>query len=391
MRRRFLSSLPAFASGSFLSILLSFGSSDAAVVRSISASSSPGLTRIIVACDGAASYRSGPGEGSYVVEIAGAQLGRDAPRLLPVADALVHGVAVVASPESDGVRLHVHLADASRSHVDVDEGSGELTIRVARSGSPSAEAQPPSPAHRSSSTADTEHASAARDPSAARTRIAARPLIVIDPGHGGKDPGAKVWAGEFEKDIVLAIATAVADRLRRRLDVDVVMTRTSDVFVSLQDRRAMVRQWNADLFVSIHANASGNQGASGVETYYAREASIGGSHRLSRARNGAGAFGRKTASLERNGASPRLAKSIQRELVRHLGMRYKAVRDLGVKEGRFFVLKDNEVPSVLVEAAFLTHREEGLRIRSESYRDMAAEGIVGGIAEYLSASAASPL
>lgn len=87
--------------------------------------------------------------------------------------------------------------------------------------------------------------------------------------------------------------------------------------------------------------------------------------------------------LERRSESIRLAKAVQGELVRQLGMRYEAVRDLGAKEGPFFVIGENAAPSVLVEAAFLTHREEGLRMRSEVYREQIADGVARGITLFL--------
>src|SRR5205085_3397376 len=95
-----------------------------------------------------------------------------------------------------------------------------------------------------------------------------KPVVVLDPGHGGKDPGAQAWTGEYEKDAVLDVAERVARRLRASGDVDVVMTRSGDEFVELADRRDTSRRWNADVFVSIHANASKSASARGFETYY---------------------------------------------------------------------------------------------------------------------------
>lgn len=372
VRRRFLPALPAFARGSVLLLSLTAVTSEAALVRSVAVDRTAAGTAVVVVCDGEVAYRAGAADGGYLLELQDSELDARTPRLVPVADSLVDGVSIIAVPERRLVRIRIHHPDHVDASVEPGSRAGQLLVRLTRTmpGAPRPSIEP-APARR-------------KPHEAVPAGLSARPLIVIDPGHGGKDPGARVWAGEYEKDIVLAIANMVAERLRKRLDVDVVMTRTTDVFVPLKERRAMVRKWNADLFVSIHANASGNAGASGVETYYARA----GRSAPKAERGGAGV---RSARAGRNAASPRLARSIQEELVRHLGMRYKAVRDLGVKEGRFYVLTDNDVPSVLVEAAFLTHREEGLRIRSESYRDMAAEGIVGGIANFLSTSVASPL
>lgn len=226
-----------------------------------------------------------------------------------------------------------------------------------------------------------------------------RPVVVLDPGHGGKDPGARAWTGEVEKDIVLDLAERVARRLRKGGDIEVVMTRSGDEFVELADRREASRRWGADVFVSIHANASHNVAARGIETYYhSRTVADRGMRRLVRAENGgtpspgsgrAASLSKTSLSrsagpvLDRRSESIRLAKAVQGELVRQLGMRYEAVRDLGAKEGPFFVIGENAAPSVLVEAAFLTHREEGLRMRSEVYREQIADGVARGILLFL--------
>jgi N-acetylmuramoyl-L-alanine amidase len=160
-------------------------------------------------------------------------------------------------------------------------------------------------------------------------------------------------------------------------------------------------------FVSIHANASHNVAARGVETYYhSRTTNDRGMRRLVRAENGGRDGKERSASSSRAAStgsglskvslstsssslpdrrpeSIRLARAVQGELVRQLGMRYEAVRDLGAKEGPFFVIGDNAAPSVLVEAAFLTHREEGLRMRSEVYREQIADGVARGIVAFL--------
>jgi len=230
---------------------------------------------------------------------------------------------------------------------------------------------------------------------------------VLDPGHGGKDPGAQAWTGEYEKDIVLDLAERVARRLRKNGDVDVVMTRSGDEYVTLADRRASSLRWGAAAFVSIHANASPSAAARGIETYY-HPRSSGSSkarivdrevRRLARVENGGKTSRDRAASkggvsraslaaapvplLDRRSESVRLANQVQTELVRQLGIRYETVRDLGAKEGPFFVIGENAAPSVLVEAAFLTHREEGLRMRSEVFREQIADGISRGILAFV--------
>jgi len=378
--------------------------------------SEAGVTELVVECDSAAAVH-GRSETqrdglAFVVEIDGATLGERAARVLPVEDSRVRGVVVSADPISGSVRLRIDLVKkvtASVVSLDnparvrirlLDRGEAAAAAATARRDGAQRAADPTAAARAAQQPAGAEAGPVARAP-VSRQAATTRRLIVLDPGHGGKDPGAQAQHGEWEKDIVLDLAGRVAERLRRRLGVDVLMTRSDDRFVALCDRREMAARWGGDLFVSIHANASVNVAASGIETYYHSGSSPlrhrdgdRATRRLVREENAGHAGGRGVrvrpsramrqdlpASVQAD--SKRLASDIQAELVRNLGMRYEAVRDLGVKDGRFFVLEDIEVPSVLVEAAFLTHRGEGLRIRSSVYREQVAEGIFRGIQRYL--------
>ncbi len=434
--------LPAFILGSYLFLSVPASVCEAAVVRSLHSSSDAAVTEVVVECDATAPVH-GRSESRrdgllFVVEIDGASLGERTTRVLPVEDPRVRGVVVVGDGTSGSVRLLFDLArkvetsvqtlenparlrvrftdvvggagsDKRRSDVSARETAAARPVVVARStgaapgGRTSGGAGPPSMPPLPALAEQQRRAAKASPPS--RGAVTSRRLIVLDPGHGGKDPGAPAQHGEWEKDIVLDLSRRVAERLRRRLGVEVLMTRSEDVFVSLPERRALATRWGAELFVSIHANASVNAAASGIETYYhsgspseSRRAADRATRRLVREENGrhAGAHGAGVRAASVSSAalpsllqvdSKRLARNIQGELVRNLGMRYDAVRDLGVKDGRFFVLEDIDVPSVLVEAAFLTHREEGLRIHSSVYREQVAEGIFKGIQRYLAGQA----
>ena len=432
----------------------------AAVVRTVHAFASAAATRIIVDVDGDFRYhtRASADGRSVLVDIEGATLGEDVPRILPVSDRRVDGVVVLHDSAARIVRVSVDIAgrvaprldavvDGSRlilNFVDASAPQPDVASQRRAAGSTTATQPMPEPQARvarsqfdrertpggSTRTAGQRSAAigAARVVAASKRAsssphegdrlqaraalpsrsIMERPVVILDPGHGGKDPGARAWTGEFEKDIVLDLAERVARRLRSHGDVEVVMTRSGDEYVALADRRDASRRWNADVFVSIHANASRSAAARGFETYYHSRSSAGSVaampadrviRRLVRVENGgranrdrgAAAGGVSPASLspvstpvlDRRAESIRLAKLVQAELVRQLGMRYEAVRDLGAKEGPFFVIGNNAAPSVLVEAAFLTHREEGLRMRSEVYREQIAEGVAGGICLFL--------
>lgn len=175
-----------------------------------------------------------------------------------------------------------------------------------------------------------------------------RTLVVIDPGHGGNDPGAVGIGGLREKDVVLTISQQVADLLEAQ-GIQTRMTRTGDQEVDLAPRVAIAEQADADLFVSIHANAlsMSRPDVNGVETFY--------------------------YSTGRT-----LAQSIQSNLVEETGM-----RDRGVKQARFYVLTQTSMPSVLVEVGFVTGSEDAPLLRDSAFQTRIAEAIARGIVEHL--------
>ena len=238
--------------------------------------------------------------------------------------------------------------------------------------------------------------------SAASQRVAAgprKPIVVIDPGHGGRDPGARGVTGDYEKEIVMDIAKRVARRLENDIGAKVILTRKTDDYVSLAARKDAANRLDADVFVSIHANASANREAHGIETYYLKNSNDRATLRLAKLENGVDSLlGDEDVSGDadlpyilsdmvqgyKEADSILLANHIQKELVGYMKPRYKQVRDLGVKQGPFYVLDGTYMPSVLVETAFLTHKEEARRVGSALYRDRLAEGISRGIERYLS-------
>lgn len=221
-----------------------------------------------------------------------------------------------------------------------------------------------------------------------------RPRLVIDPGHGGKDPGAVGVGGLQEKEVTLAIALALADLLRREGVWDVKLTRDRDRTVSLEERTAIANAFGADLFVSIHANASPNREARGVETYYLDRASDRAARRLA-ARENAGA---EVAAAEMEHIladvvlhsklrdSRRLAEAVQGALVGHLSAARRGVRDLGVKRGPFYVLTGAFMPSVLVEVAFLSHPEEARWLRDPTFQRQTAAALAQGLGAFAGGS-----
>jgi N-acetylmuramoyl-L-alanine amidase len=218
-------------------------------------------------------------------------------------------------------------------------------------------------------------------------------VIVIDPGHGGKDCGAVGYRNYQEKDIVLAIAAKTAARLRAR-GYTVHMTRSSDRFIKLRKRTHFANRKKADLFISIHANAVPKRKiryAYGLETYFLSPS------RSTRATNAA-ALENKTEvedmnfyaknvflnalNSEKIVASHKLAIDLQSSILSSLRARYGNVKDGGVREGPFWVLVGAQMPAVLVEVGFITHPTEGARLHSKSYQDYFARGLAEGVDRY---------
>jgi N-acetylmuramoyl-L-alanine amidase len=215
--------------------------------------------------------------------------------------------------------------------------------------------------------------------------------IVIDPGHGGHDPGAVGPSGIQEKDVVLAIGLRLRELFREELGVDVVMTRSTDVFIPLEERTAIANKVGADLFLSVHANAAPNHSAAGIETYYLNLAKTDKVAQLAAKENGTSLD--KVSVLQailfdlmanyKLNDSAHLADEVQRSLHKKIHTSYSDVKNLGVKQGPFYVLVGAAMPSILVETAFLSNAVEESRLKESAYQNLAAEGILDGVRRYI--------
>ncbi len=215
--------------------------------------------------------------------------------------------------------------------------------------------------------------------------------IVVDPGHGGKDPGAVGHSGLQEKDVVLSMGLILARKLKDELGIDAVMTRSTDVFIELQERTAIANQVGADLFVSIHANASLNRSAAGIETYYLNLAKTEKAAQLAARENGTSL--EKVSLLQavlfdlmanyKLNDSAHLAEEVQKALYKRLSGSYPSTKNLGVKQGPFYVLVGATMPSILVESAFLSNEKEEVRLKDPAFHEQVAEGILDGIISYI--------
>ena len=217
--------------------------------------------------------------------------------------------------------------------------------------------------------------------------------IVVDPGHGGKDFGAPGFIpGVHEKDVVLEIAKRVAKKIRDDMNLEAILTRSDDRYLTLEERTAFANTRGADLFVSIHTNASRDSRAYGTETYFLNLATDDESIRVA---------AMETATSTKNisdlhsilndllknakiNESSRLAEMVQFSLVKNLNRKgYDRVKDKGVKQAPFYVLLGARMPSILVETAFISNREECRLLTTASYQEHLAESIVQGLRAYI--------
>lgn len=218
-------------------------------------------------------------------------------------------------------------------------------------------------------------------------------LIVIDPGHGGRDPGAIGPSGIREKDVNLALAKTTATALRQQLGVNVLLTREDDRYLGLRERTEYANRVGADLFISLHANATTGNRAYGVETYFLNLSKTDEAAEVAARENGMTL--QDISNLEailfdlmanaKINESSRLAAEIQQSLVSGLSPRFNNIRDLGVKQGPFHVLLGAAMPSALVESAFITNPREEKRLNSADYQRHVANSIVKGIKNYAAA------
>ncbi|MEG1312267.1 MAG: N-acetylmuramoyl-L-alanine amidase [Romboutsia sp.] len=184
-------------------------------------------------------------------------------------------------------------------------------------------------------------------------KIGKKYTILVDPGHGGYEKGTQNKSRTiYEKDIALAIGKKVAMKLSKQSDVQVIISRTEDKYVSLADRSQMANTQNVDALVSIHVNAEGGgESAYGLETYYRKGATDG---------------------------SDKLAKIVQDTIGS-----YVAIRDRGIREDIYQVLKESRMPAVLVECGFITNKKESEKLLDEIYQSKLADGIAQGVLSFL--------
>jgi N-acetylmuramoyl-L-alanine amidase len=216
--------------------------------------------------------------------------------------------------------------------------------------------------------------------------------IVIDPGHGGKDYGAPGFLpGVYEKDITLKLARRLAKKIHEELGCEVIMTRNSDRYLTLEERTAIANTKNADLFISIHANAVRDKRAYGIETFYLNLATDNDAILVAARENATST--KNISDLEsilsdlmqnaKINESSRLAVYVQKSMTRLLGDHYSRIRGKGVKQAPFYVLLGAQMPAILIETSFISNPRECKRLMSTGYQDRMSEAIVQGIKAYI--------
>lgn len=216
--------------------------------------------------------------------------------------------------------------------------------------------------------------------------------VVIDPGHGGKDYGAPgCLKGIHEKKVVLQIAKRLKQMIQDQIKCDVMMTRNGDTYLSLEERTAIANTQNADLFISIHTNASRDHRAHGIETYILNLATDDEAIRVAAMENATST--RNISDLDSiltdlmNNAkvneSTRLGSYVQQAMNTRLKKKYKNIRNKGVKQAPFYVLLGAEMPSILIETSFISHPRECKRLVDKNYQKRMCQGIVDGIKRYI--------
>jgi len=357
--------------------------------------STPNYTRVVVDLDGPVRYRHNLLEADAAhkkpnriyIDLEQAVVPKDIDSAVPIKDGLLQRaragqfrpeiVRVVLDSELVGEYNVFHLHDPFRIVVDVRRSAkAEPPVRA-----------PSRPVRKGVRKAEAPE----KDVSLARQLGLSVKRVVLDPGHGGKDPGCNLSGGVYEKDLVLDVAKVLAQKIRATLGWEVFLTRDCDKFLPLERRTAIANMHKADLFISIHINAHKDSRVHGIETYFLNMATD---------ENAVMVAARENATSEKNLSdlqtilnelmmntkieeSSRLAHSVHKGLVGHIGSKFQNVRNLGVKQAPFYVLIGAEMPAVLLELGFLTNGIEKKRLLNKSYRRNLADGISIGLKRYV--------
>lgn len=311
------------------------------------------------------------------LDLPGIWVGRDYPEPIPVKDGLLHAVRIGQNTLTTS-RVVIDIESYERYRLLQLTSPDRVVIDLFRARSGANRPEPNAP-------------NAPTAPDSTRLPLAMRPIrkVILDAGHGGKDPGA-IGVGKLqEKEVTLLLAHALRKELEAQ-GFEVALTREDDRYLSLEERTAKAEGLGGDLFVSLHINASKRSALSGIETYYLDEKAEWQSIRVAARENGIdpramNALQRTIAQLriaEVSDHSRRLAENVHRSMLSGLQKNYREIVDLGVKQGPFYVLFLSSMPSILLECGFVTNEEDAKLLRDEKFRAEAASQIAAGLMLY---------
>ncbi|MFH0877898.1 MAG: N-acetylmuramoyl-L-alanine amidase, partial [Candidatus Omnitrophota bacterium] len=351
--------------------------------------SNPSYTRIVVDADGEATYthkllKQDPSiqkPQRLYVDLDKCKLGADLDKVIPINDNLLSDVRA-GQYAPDSVRVVVDIKSFETYKIFSLKNPFRIVIDVWGKELKPAEVMD-----------QTEQKGAKLPPSAlARQLVLGVSRIVVDPGHGGRDFGAPGYAkGVHEKDVVLKIARRLAKKIQEELHCEVFLTRNSDSNLTLEERTAIANTKSADLFISIHTNATRDRRAYGIETFFLNLATDEDAIMVAAREN---ATSTKNISdlqtiltdLMQNAKineSSRLAVRVQESLYGRLRQHYSQIKDKGVKKAPFYVLLGARMPSILIETAFISNARECERLIDSEYQDRMCEAIIEGIRKYI--------
>jgi N-acetylmuramoyl-L-alanine amidase len=304
-------------------------------------------------------------------------------------------VRVVLDIQNIGGYKIFPLYDPFRIVVDVSSVEKPEPVKTAKNSKPLKNGKKPKPENGTS--APVQHGTKkAEEPDNTATIVSQLNLnvkkIVLDPGHGGRDPGCLFEDNLKEKDIVLNLARILSKKIQEKIPgCEVVLTRDKDAFVPLDERTGIANAQKADLFISLHVNAHKQNNVAGLETYFLNIATD---------ESAMMAAARENATSEKNISdlqsilkdlmlntniheSSKLAYDIQKGMLDNLTPNFNPVKDLGVKQAPFYVLIGANMPAILLETGFITNPIERKRLQSPEYLEELAAGMVNGIRQYI--------
>jgi N-acetylmuramoyl-L-alanine amidase len=318
----------------------------------------------------------GTGESPIYIDIPGGVLGTGVPEWSSLSGGMIEKVNV--NTKSDPLRVLLSPNAASTYRVFTLSGPNRIVIDIYDSN------------WNGDTSDDANTTNGTRAPSE-KTYSKAIKVVVIDAGHGGKDPGAVGPTGYYEKKANLKIALYLKEYLEKELGLTVIMTRTGDSFLDLKKRTAVANDKGADLFISIHNNASTSRSPYGISTYYLAVTSDRKALTVAARENDTTIeelseldyiLTDLVVSAKRNESSL-LAKFIQEGMVNSVKKGYDTINSIGVCQGPFWVLVGAQMPSILVECSYISNRREEKRLMTDDYLKALARGIFNGVQRYI--------